>query len=77
MDSGGVQRINSVRQVQPRILFGIVFSSLRDQPLCILGIYSPVSSFVGIYRGRALDRRNNAHVVQLGRLRREARFDIA
>ena len=73
----GVQRINRVRQVQPKILFGIEFSSLRDQPLCKLGIDSPVSSFVGIRQGRALDRRTNAHVVQLGRLRGETRFDIA
>ena len=74
---GRIQRIYCVRQVQAQILFGIELASMGDKPLCKLGVDSPVSSFVGVGQGRALDRRPNTHVVQLGRLRRKAHFDIA
>ncbi len=74
---GGVQCINGVLQVEPEVFFGVELAGLCDQPMRELGIDSPVSSFVGICQGRAPDRRTNAHVVQLGRLRGETRFDIA
>ena len=74
---GGVQCINGVLQVEPEVFFGVELAGLYDQPMRELGINSPVSSFVGICQSRAPDRRTNAHVVQLGRLRGETRFDIA
>ena len=63
---GGVQCINGVVEVEPEFFFGAERAGLCDQPMRELGIDSPVSSFVGIWQGRAPDRRTNAHVVQLG-----------
>jgi hypothetical protein len=62
IDGGGIQRVNRVRQIQF---------------LTFLGVDPPVSSLVGIGQSRALDRRANAHVVQLCLLCREAGLDIA
>lgn len=40
---GGVQCINGVFEIQSKIVFGIELSRLRDQPLCKLGVDSPIS----------------------------------
>ena len=46
-------------------------------PLGEVGVDSPVSSFVGVGQRRAPDRGANAHVVELGRLRRKTGFDVS
>jgi hypothetical protein len=50
---------------------------LCDQALREVGVYAPVSAFVGIGQRRAFDWRANAHVLQFRRLRRQADCDIA
>jgi hypothetical protein len=56
---------------------GVQLSRLGDQRLREVGMDAPVAAFVGIGQGRAGHRLPQAHVVQLGRLRRQADFDVA
>ena len=76
-DGGRVQRVDRVRQIQSQVLVGVELAGLRNQCLRKLRVDAPVSTLAGIGQGGAFDGRANAHVVQLGRLRRETGFDIA
>src|SRR5208283_638457 len=72
VDSGGVQRIDSIGQVDSESLVGIQLSCLRDQPLGEIGVDAPVAGFVGIGQSRARNWFFDSHMVKLGCLRRQA-----
>ena len=77
VDGGRVQRVHGVVALQPQVLSGVQGAGPRDQPLRELGVDAPVPALVGVREGGAPHRRADAHVVQLGRLRRQAGLDVA
>ena len=77
IDRGRIECVNRVVQIDAKRFVDIEGASLRDQSLREVGINAPVSSFVGIGQCRAFDRRSNAQVIKLGRLRGKAHFDIS
>ena len=77
IDGGGIQRVDRVRELHAQGIPGVERLRLHDQALGELGVHAPVARFVGIGEGGAADRLAKAHVVERGRLRREARLDVA
>ena len=77
IDGGGIQRVDRVRELYAQGIPGVERLRLRDQALGEFGVHAPVARFVGIGEGGATDRLAKAHVVELGRLRREAHLDVA
>jgi hypothetical protein len=77
VDGGGVQRVSGVRQLDTKALVDVKLARLRDQALGEFGLDAPMPRLVGIGQRRAFDRMSQTHVVELGRVRRQASFDIA
>jgi hypothetical protein len=77
VDGGGIQGIDCVGELHAERVVGVELSRLRNERLGKLGMNAPVACFVGIGQRGTGNWRAKPHVIELGRLRREARFDIA
>ena len=77
VDSGRVQSIDRVGQLQAQAVVGIKVPRLGDQPVGELRVNAPVAQLVGIGQRRTPHRFAKAHVVELRGLSRQADFDIA
>ncbi len=77
VDGGRIQRVSRVLQLDAKVVARIELACLLDQALGEFGVDTPVSHLVGIGQRRAFDLLPQAHVVELGRLRRQTGFDIA
>ena len=77
VDGRGVQRIDAVGQVHAEAFAGIEPSGLSDQPLGKLGVDTPIARLVGIRQRGTADRFAKPHVIELRRLCRQARFNVA
>jgi hypothetical protein len=77
VDGCRIQRVSRVLQRKAKAVARIELARVLDQALGEVGVDTPVSRLVGIGQRRTLDLLLHAHVVELGRLRREADFDVA
>ena len=77
VDSRRIQRVNRALQLDAKAVARIELACLPDQALGKFGVNTPVARLVGIGQRRAFDLLPQAHVVELGRLRRKADFDVA
>ena len=78
IDGRRVQRVDGVRQIQPEVLAGIQLSCAWAISRCAkVGVDAPVARLVGIGQRRAPNRLAKAHVIELGRLRRQTGLDVA
>lgn len=77
IDGGRIQRVYRVGQIQPQVFAGVKCSGLSNQAMSEFGVDMPVAQFVGIGQCGTRHRISDAHVIKLGRLRREAGFDVA
>ena len=77
VDGSRVQRVHHIAQIQPQVFLGVKHSGLSDQPLGEFLVDTPVAPLVGIGQRRTGYGVADAHVIELGRLRRQAGFDVA
>ena len=76
VDGCRVQRVNRVRQFHAKAVLGVELAGNLDQAEREVLIDSPVAPFVGIRQRAAGDPATDAQMVQLGRLRPQASFDV-
>ena len=74
-DRAGIQRVDRFLQIDSKGVVAIQTPGDPDQRLGKLRIDAPVAHFVGIGQRVARYPALDAHVVQLGCLRSQARFD--
>lgn len=77
IDGRGVQCVGGVFELDAQIVIGVKPAGLGDQSLGEIGIDTPVALSVGVCQCVAGDAATNAHMIELVRLRPQARFDIA
>ena len=77
VDGRRIQRVDRVRKLDAKAVARIELARLFDQVLGKFCVNTPVARLVGIGQRRALGLLPQTHVVELGRLRREADFDVA
>src|SRR5665213_142024 len=77
VDGGRVQRVNRLAQFDAEWFLGIQAPGGANQSLGELEVDLPVASFVGVGKRTATDIATNTQVIQLGRLRAQAGFDVA
>ena len=77
IDGAGIQSVDRVLEVDAKRFPGIKTTGGGNERLGKVGIDTPVAALVGIGQGTARNPAVDAHVVQLARLRAQARFDIA
>jgi len=77
IDSGGIECIHGLVEIQPQVLVGIERTGQLDQCLGEVGIDAPVSLFVGLGQGAPGNRGSNPHMIELGLLSTKTGFDVA
>jgi len=77
IDGAGVQRVDGVVQIDTERIVRVELARTPDQHGGQIGPDAPVARLVGVGQRGALDRRAKAHRVELGRVGRQARLDIA
>ena len=76
-DQRGIERVDRVLEFHSEGFVCVERACGMDEPLSKRGIDSPIACFVGIGQGAARDSSRDAHVIQLGFLCPQARFDVA
>ena len=77
IDAGGIEHVNGLGQVDSERFVAVKFSGDANQYVRKVGVNSPVANFVGVRERVATNASPPAHVVELGLLGAETRFDIA
>lgn len=77
IDGAGVQRVDGVVQANVQRIACVKFARTASQHGGQVRPDTPVARFVGIGQRGALDRRTKAHRVQLARVGRQTRLDVA
>ena len=77
VDRSCIEGINSVGQVQPKILLAVKLASTANEQGRKIGPDAPVSRFVGIRQGRTMDCTAQAHRIELVGVGAECHLDIA
>src|SRR6266540_2142023 len=77
IDGAGIQSVDRVFEVDAKRVLGIKTTGDGDERLGKVGVDAPVAALVGIGQSTARHPALDAHVVQLARLRAQARFDVA
>ena len=77
IDSGRIQRVDRLLQIDAEGFVDIQPSCDPDQALGEVGVDAPVANSIGVGERVARYRRANPKVIELGLLRTQARFDVA
>ena len=77
IDGAGIQSVDRVFEVDAKRVLGMKTTGDGDERLGKVGVDAPVAALVGIGQRTARHPALDAHVVQLARLRAQARFDVA
>ena len=77
VDGAGIQSIDRVFQIDAKRFCGIKTTGDGNERLGKVGVDAPVATLVGIGQSTARNPALDAHVVELARLRAQARFDVA
>ncbi len=77
IDSGRIQCVNRLREIDAKRFVHIERARYSNQALCKVGIDAPVSNRIRIGQRVARYRAAKAHVVELGGLAAQTRFDVA
>src|SRR5438876_5934215 len=77
IDGGGIERVNSLGQLDAEAVVRIEYSGTGNQHLREVGVDAPIACGVRMGQGVARDLAANAEMVELGVLRAQASFDIA
>ena len=77
VDSGGIQGIDRFGEIDRKRFLGIQTARGADKGVGKLGVDAPVARLVGVGQRAAAHRATQSHVIELGRLRVQTRFDIA
>ena len=77
VDGAGIQSVDRVVEIDAKRFCGIKTTGNGDERLGKVGVDAPVAALVGIGQSTARHPALDAHVVQLARLRTQARFDVA
>jgi len=77
IDGGGIQRVNSLGQLDAEAVVCVEHSGAGNQHLREVGVDAPIADRVRMGQGIARHLAANAEMVELGLLRPQASFDIA
>ena len=77
LDGGGVQRVDRVGKLHAEAVVRVELAREANQVQCEILIDAPVARLVGIGQGAARDATADTQVIELGRVRTQARFDVA
>ena len=77
IDSGRIQCIDRLREIDAKRFVHVERARYPNQALCEVGIDAPVSNRIRIGQRVARYRAAKAHVVELGGLAAQTRFDVA
>ena len=77
IDRGGIERVDRFLEVHPEGLVEIEPARNTNQVLREFCVDAPVARFVRVGERTARHRSANPQVIELGRLRTQARFDVA
>ena len=77
IDGGGIERVNSLGQLDAEAVVCVERSSAGNQHLREVGVDAPIAYRVRMGQGIARDLAANAEMIELGLLRAQASFDIA
>src|SRR2546429_9879537 len=77
IDGGGIERVNSLGQLDAETVVCIEHSSTGYQHLRKVGVDAPIADRVRMSQGIARHFAVNAEMVELGLLRSQASFDVA
>src|SRR5207247_1840271 len=77
IDGAGIQSVDRVFEGDTKWFCGIKTAGDGNERLGKVGVDAPVATLVGIGQSTSRNPAFDAHVVQLARLRAQARFDVA
>src|SRR5450432_237228 len=77
IDRRGIQRVNSLVEIDGQRIARVQPACDADQRLCKFAMDAPVASFVSVGQGTATDVAADAQMIELGVLRSQAGFDVA
>jgi len=77
IDSGGIQRVDRLREIDTKRFVHVKGASYSDQALREVGINAPVSDCIRIGQRVARHCAAKAHMVELGGLAAQTGFDVA
>ena len=77
IDSGRIQRVDRLREIDAKRFVHVKRAGNADQALCEVGIDAPVSNRIRIGQRVARHRTAKAHVIELGGLAAQTGFDVA
>ena len=77
IDGGGIEGVNGLVQVHGEGVVTIELARLSDEPLREIGIDAPVAMLVGVGERGARNPTAESHMIELGLLRPQTRFDVA
>jgi hypothetical protein len=65
IDSGGIERINRLGQLDTEVVVQVESAGPRNQHLCEVGVNAPIAYRVGVGQRVARNAAPNAHVIEL------------
>jgi len=77
IDSGSIESVDGLIELDAERFVAVKVARQSDEHMCEVGVDSPVADLIGVGQGIARNLTVNAHVIELGGLGSQTRFDIS